>query len=599
MRTSNFEPAEEFSSLVELARWRAEERPAQKLYTFLLDGESEEASLTFRALDERARAIAALLQSVAPAGERALLLFQPGLEYIAALYGCLYSQTVAVPVYPPRHNRHLSRLSAIIENAEARLVLTTTQLMASITRQFADAPLLSERVRWLTTDDVAADLAGEWLSPPPRDAAPALLQYTSGSTGAPKGVVLTSRNLLHNSALIKRHFGHTEESRVVFWTPPYHDMGLIGGLLQPLYCGIPVTLMSPFVFLQRPVRWLQAVTRTRATTTGGPNFAYDMCAQKVTPEQKETLDLSSWDLAFCGAEPVRAASLRRFAEAFEPCGFRPEAFYPCYGLAEATLMVSGGAKDAAFKTHTVESSALESNRVRSGEAGREGASELVGCGGALRGQTIRIVNPESRVECGPDEVGEIWAAGPSVAAGYWHRPEETEETFNAYMADTGEGPFLRTGDLGFLYEGELFVVGRLKDLIIIGGRNLHPHDIEFTAERSHPALRPGCGAAFSVDRDGEERLVVLNEVERRYRHADLREVVRAVRWAVAEEHQTQVYEVVLLKQGSIPKTSSGKIRRHACRAQFLAGTLEVAEGLDAPGDLVGSAAERRPAAEQV
>ncbi|HZI86218.1 MAG TPA: fatty acyl-AMP ligase [Pyrinomonadaceae bacterium] len=573
MRTNHFEPAEEFSSLMELLRWRAAAQPHQTLYTYLVDGEDEEISLTFSELDEESRAIAAHLQHVAQPGQRALLVFQPGLEYIKALYSCFYSGVVAVPVYPPHHNRHLSRVNAIIKNAEATLVLTTTAIMGGIVRQFAGASLLNE-LQWVTTDTVDKQLAREWHEWTPPETLPALLQYTSGSTGTPKGVVLTSKNLLQNSALIKRKFEHTSESRVVFWTPPYHDMGLIGGLLQPLYCGIPVTLLSPFSFLQRPLRWLQAISRTRATTSGGPNFAYDLCVQKITPDHKETLDLSSWDLAFCGAEPVRAETLQSFSSAFEQCGFRAQAFYPCYGLAEATLMVSGGEKKSLFVTRTIQATALAKSRVHEVGAGGENAVKVVGCGRAISGQTIKIVNPESLTECSSNEVGEIWVMGSSVASGYWNRPSESQETFNAYL-ESGEGPFLRTGDLGFLSDGELFVVGRLKDLIIIAGRNIHPQDIELTAERSHPALRPGCGAAFGIERDGEERLVVVNEVERRYRNLEIDKVVRSIRRAVAEEHQTQVHCVVLIKHGSIPKTSSGKIQRYACRSQFLAETLTV------------------------
>jgi acyl-CoA synthetase (AMP-forming)/AMP-acid ligase II/acyl carrier protein len=357
---------------------------------------------------------------------------------------------------------------------------------------------------------------------------------------------------------------------VVGWLPLYHDMGLIGNVLQPLYVGARAVLLSPLTFLQRPALWLAAVARYRATTSGGPNFAYDLCARKVGEEEKAGLDLSSWSVAFNGAEPVRAETVERFAAAFAPCGFRRAAFFPCYGLAEATLFVTGGAPGAGPVIRPVDAAALERHQVADAPPGAPGRA-LVGCGRAAAGQAVRIVDPESGAPCAPGRVGEVWVAGPSVAAGYWGRPEETARTFGARLA--GEGPFLRTGDLGFLADGELFVTGRRKDLIILRGRNHYPQDLERTAEASHPALRPGCGAAFGVDRDGEERLVILQEVERSA--ADPAGIADAVRRAVAGEHEVAVEEVVLVRSGTVLKTSSGKVRRAACRAAYLAGELAV------------------------
>jgi acyl-CoA synthetase (AMP-forming)/AMP-acid ligase II len=366
----------------------------------------------------------------------------------------------------------------------------------------------------------------------------------------------------------------------VSWLPLYHDLGLIGGILQSIYAGFPIIFMSPVAFLQRPLRWLQAISRTRATVSGGPPFAYDLCVRKITPEQRATLDLSSWSQAVIGAEPVRYESLERFAAAFAPCGFRREAFHPCYGLAEATLLAAGGLKAAPPVVFTVQSAALEHDRVVAAPRAEKGAQTLVGYGQDLEGQEIVIAHPETQTRCSPDEVGEIWIAGPSVAQGYWNQPEDTERIFGAYLADTREGPFLRTGDLGFLKDGELFVTGRLKDLIIVDGRNNYPQDVELTVEQSHPSLRPGCCAAFSVDIAGYEQLVILVEVERHYQPMrqhlpDTSEIVQAIRRAVAESHELRVYAVSLLKPGSIPKTSSGKIQRHACRVQFLTGNLHV------------------------
>ena len=571
---SAFEP----STLVNLLRWRALNQPDQRVYTFLVDGETEEVHLTYGELDRQARAIAASLQSLGATGERALLLYPPGLEYIAGFFGCLYAGVIAVPAYPPdpaRLDRTLPRLQAMVADAQATVALTTAPILSMAEFVFAQAPDLAA-LQWLTTDTLADGTEDGWQEPALTGDSLAFLQYTSGSTRTPRGVMLSHDNLLYNSSLIRQAMEVTPDAIVVSWLPPYHDMGLIGAILQPLYAGCTCILMSPVSFLQRPFRWLQAISRYRATISGGPNFAYDLCVRKITPEQRATLDLSCWSLAFNGAEPVRSQTLDRFAAAFEPCGFRREAFYPCYGLAEATLIVSGGLRSVPPVIHTVQGAALEQNRVVDASATDEDARALVGCGQNLPGQKIVIVDPETLVQCPPDQVGEIWVAGPSVAQGYWNRPEETEQTFRAYMADTGEGPFLRTGDLGFMRDGELFITGRIKDLIIIRGRNHYPQDIELTVEQSHPALRPGCGAAFSVDVSGEERLVVVQEVYTN-RPWDPDEVVGAIRQAVAETHEVQVYAVVLIEPRSIPKTSSGKIQRRACRAMFLAGTLDVVE----------------------
>jgi acyl-CoA synthetase (AMP-forming)/AMP-acid ligase II/aryl carrier-like protein len=562
------------STLVDLLRWRAQHQPDQRIYTFLVDGATEEVCLTYAELDRQAHAIAMQLRDLAAVGTRALLLYPPGLDYIAAFFGCLYAGVVAIPAYPPdpaRLTRTLPRLNAVVQDARPALLLTTASILALSEALIAHAPDL-RALRWLATDMLVPSSEAAWqeLS----GATMALLQYTSGSTAAPKGVMLSHSNLLHNSALIARGFGHTSESRGVIWLPPYHDMGLIGGILQPLYANFPVTLMSPLDFLQRPVGWLQAITRYGATTSGGPNFAYDLCVRKVTPEQRASLDLSSWTVAFNGAEPVRSETLDRFAATFAPCGFRRAAFYSCYGLAEATLIVTGGSVDVPPIVHTFAGDALEQNRVVVAPTEVDGARALVSVGRCLPDQQIVIVDSDCGRLCSPDRVGEIWLAGPGVALGYWNRSVETQQTFRAVLADTGAGSFLRTGDLGFVYDGELFVTGRLKDLIIIRGRNHYPQDIELTVERSHAALRPGAVAAFAVEIAGEERLVVVQEIARRARQVPIAEVVRAIRQAVAAAHEVPVYAVALLKPGSIPKTASGKIQRHTCRLGFLAGTLE-------------------------
>ncbi len=573
------------ATLVDLLQLQARRKPDQPSYTFLLDGEQQAVQMTYRELDRRARAIATLLQRAGAAGERALLIYPPGLDYIAAFFGCLYAGVTAVPAYPPqpeRLDRTLPRLQAIVKDAQARFILTnsTLALLGKVALVWnADF----RRVRWIATDNPDLRLAEQWQAPAIDSDTLAFLQYTSGSTATPKGVMLSHRNLLHNLEWIYRCFDHSPDSHGVIWLPPYHDMGLIGGILQPLYAGFPVTLMSPVAFLQRPVRWLEAIARYRATTSGGPNFAYDLCIRKTTPEQRAALDLSSWKVAFNGAEPIQAETMERFAEAFAPSGFKRTAFYPCYGLAEATLIVSGGAVDAAPITQTFHGPTIEQRRAITVPSTHSEGRTLVGCGTTLADQQIVLANPETLARCQPGEIGEIWVAGASVAQGYWNRPEATRETFHAFLSDTGAGPFLRTGDLGYMHNGELFVTGRLKDLIIIRGRNLYPQDIERSAERSHPLLRPGQAAAFSVDVAGEEQLVVVHEVHRHYQKAAGSAVIAAIRQAIAEQHEISVYAVVLLKAGTINKTSSGKIQRHACRAAFLANTLNlVAQSIQEP-----------------
>ena len=566
---TGFEPA----TLIDLLRWRTSHEPERQAYTFLGDGEAEERFVTYRELDRQAQVVAARLETLGVAsGERALLFYPPGLNYVVAFLGCLYAGVIAVPAYPPRPNRSVSRLRAIAASSKATVALTTTRILSRLERRSAYAPEMKS-LRWLATDD-GKDPAGKWRRPAVGTDTLAFLQYTSGSTAAPKGVMLTHGNLLHNLAMIYHALGHTSHSQMVIWLPPYHDMGLIGGVLQPLYAGLPVALMSPTSFLQHPLRWLRAISRLGAHTSGGPNFAYDLCVRRTTPEERSTLDLSSWEVAFTGAEPIRQETLERFVAAFAPCGFRREAFYPAYGLAEATLFVSGGSKTAPPVVLPVKGAELKRDRVVAASAGEGGARMLVGCGRTLAGQEVAVVDPDSLSRCPPGRVGEIWVSGPSVAQGYWDQAERTERSFRAYLAETGEGPFLRTGDLGFVHNGELFVTGRLKDLIVIRGDNHYPQDIELTVEQSHAALRPGGCAAFSVWSDEGERLVVIQELERRYvTSADLGEVVDSIRGAVAEHEGLELHAVVLIKTGSIPKTSSGKIQRGETRAAYVEGTL--------------------------
>ncbi len=574
------------ATLVDILQNRVQEQPHQTIYNFLVDGETEEIRLTYSQLEQKAKAIAAYLQAVCSPQDRVLLLFPAGLDYITAFFGCLYAGVIAIPAYPPRPNRSLSRIQNILQNAQTNFALTTSETLQGLSRQLERTPEL-QSLHWITTDTLNSHLEQEWCQPNISGDNIAFLQYTSGSTAEPKGVKIAYKNLLHNLEAIHRCFRHSEQSRGVIWLPPYHDMGLIGGVLQPLFGNFAVTLMSPLMFLQNPLRWLKAISRYQATTSGGPNFAYDLCVRKFKPEQLAGLDLSTWQVAFNGAEPINHETLNKFAQTFAPYGFDYSAFYPCYGMAEATLIISGGSQDAAVVTKKVQGKALEENRIIAARSNESYPRTLVSCGRGLINQKIAIANPETLVNCKPGEVGEIWVSGSSIAQGYWRQPEISEATFAAYLKDTNEGPFLRTGDLGFLDQGELFFTGRLKDMIVIKGRNHYPQDIEKTVSETTVWIRPSCVASFSVDIQGEEKLIVLAEVERRYWSSKrnggkssspemigVKELTQLIRREVSKNHDLQVYTTLLIKPGSLPKTSSGKIQRHACRIEFLANTYE-------------------------
>lgn len=551
-----------FSTLVELLSHRASIQPQKLAYTFLSDGEKKELNLTHADLEMKVKAIAAQLQSLNLTGERALLLYPPSLEYIIAFFGCLYAGVIAVPSYPPRPNRSFSRLLAVIQDAKAKITLTTASVLSKIEKKVTEIPEL-KTLNWLTTDTIINnDLAEKWQYPHINSNSLAFLQYTSGSTGSPKGVMVSHQNLLDNSDIIYNAFEHRDNSSVS-WLPMYHDMGLIGGILQPIYGGFPVTLMSPFSFLQKPRRWLEAISKYQATSSGGPNFAYDLCVDKITLEQKANLDLSSWEVAFNGSEKVRYETLERFATAFKSCGFRATAFYPCYGMAEATLFVSGGLKSQIPNVISVDSNALKNNQVIINYSEQTNNQKIVSCGHSWLDIEIIIVNSETLQECAENQIGEIWVNGKSITQGYWQQPKLTQQTFQASLTEKEDKTFLRTGDLGFLYNGELYVTGRLKDLIIIDGQNHYPQDIELTVETSHSAIIPNSCAAISLDINGEEKLAVLAEINRHYQ-GESKEILKSIRTNIATVHEINVEEIKLLKQGTIPKTSSGKIQHFKC-----------------------------------
>ena len=562
------------TSLVDFLHWRAKNQPNELAYRFLLDGEYDEVCLSYQELDQRARSIAALLQSSAKVGDRALLLYPPGLDFIVAYFGCLYARIIAIPAYPPHPNRLEKTLPTILRiaaDAKPSVALLTSTLFENISSQNAIKNKFGT-IKLLVTDcDEVNDLTGKWQQPGIEGNDTAFLQYTSGSTTIPRGVMVTHSNLMHNLDLIEESFGLTSKSQTVFWLPPYHDMGLIG-ILQSLYTGYPVTLMPHLMFLQRPFRWLQAISRFRATCSGGPNFAYDLCIRKVKPEQREQLDLSSWEVAFNGAEPIYNKTLKQFADYFSSCGFRREAFLPCYGLAEATLMVVGAPKSRFPVTQNLMTSGLEQNQVIISPNKNEDTRTVVSCGKNMPNQKIRIVNAHTLALSPADQIGEIWVSGPSVASGYWNKPLESELTFGARLSDFNEGPFLRTGDLGFLHDGELYVTGRIKNLIISDGKNHYSHDIERTVEKSHPAIRLAGCAVFSISNSESEDIIVIAEIEHKIT-VKAEEVKKAIRLAVAIHHELHVDDIRLISPGGIPRTTSGKIKHYLCKTNYIAGSM--------------------------
>lgn len=562
-------------TLLDVLHRTALKNPLRRAFTYLHEGESEAAHLTSGELDQQARIIGGLLQNMKASGERAMLVYPAGLEFVAAFFGCIYGGVIAVPMSPlnpARLGRTLPKFRAVIKDAQPSVVLTTRSILDKVEPLFALAPEL-KTLRWVATDNLSPELAQEWQETRPDASSLAYLQYTSGSTSMPKGVMVSHDNVFYDAKCLEADWEHTEESVIVNWLPHFHDFGLLYGNIQPIYSSIPCILMSPISFLQKPIRWLQALSHYNGTHCAAPNFAYDLCVRKTTPEQRAMLRLSGWRVAGNGGEPIRKETLERFSEAFQPSGFRMKAFCSGWGLAEGTLRVTGTRHDNSPVFKTVHASELRQGRVvESADEQGDGVQTFVGSGSPASGTEIAIVNLSSLTRCPPNKVGEIWVSGPCVAQGYWHRPEETRQTFQAHLADTGEGPFLRTGDLGFFKDNVIFIVGRHKDLIIIRGSNRYPQDIELAAEQSHPAARPGCGAAFSVEVAGEEQLVLVQEADDKAANVD--EIIASIRRAIAESQDIQAYAVVLIKPGTISKTSSGKIQRRACRDDFLAGSLE-------------------------
>ncbi len=560
-------------TMVDVLRRRAADEPDRVGFTFVGPRESDGQALTYRELDLRARATAQSLTAIVPEGARVLLLYRPGLDYVAAFYGCLYAGVIAVPGYPPRSDRPLTRLVAVARDAGATVALTTSRLLPGLRKQAAEVPELSS-LRWMVTDDRDAPTPG-WDPPAVVASHTAFLQYTSGSTATPKGVVVSHHNLMANSESMRVTFDCGPDTHGFSWLPPYHDMGLIGGLIQPLYTGFPITLMSPLAFLQRPLGWLTAMSDGKCTMSGGPNFGYDHCVRRIPPSQRDGLDLSSWKVAINGAEPVRQATLQRFTEAFAPYGFDPSAFAPSYGLAEATLLVSARRPGSGFTSIAVDREALQHGRVVPADPDASTTRIIVGSGAPVDDTAVCVLQPDGVTPCRDGEVGEICVSGPGVTAGYWGRAGGADiGRGDSSVGERGE-PILRTEDLGLLSDGELFVTGRLRDTIVIRGRNHYAEDIEATVESCHEGVLGGAVAAFAIEGDDKaEHLVVVQEVRRGSKGLDLDEVARAIQAAVADAHGVEVSTLALVAPKAVPKTSSGKTQRWLCRERFLAGTLE-------------------------
>lgn len=575
----------EFPTLTELLCWRANQQKDKKAYIFMTNGNVESAFLSYVELDRKAKTIAAQLQKFQVKGKRVLLLYPQSLDFIAAFFGCMYAGAIAIPTPAPeasRLKRNLPRLQAITKDAQASFVLTNRSIISLVEEQSNKTPEF-ESMEWFATEEVNSELALDWQDPNIDGEAIAYLQYTSGSTSSPKGVAITHKNVLSHCADLQQACEYDENSVTVTWMPYFHDYGLVEGLLEPLYNGTPCYYMSPFSFIRRPFHWLQTISHYKATHTQAPNFAYEQCVRRVTLEQRAKLDLSSWKVAGNAAEPINPKVLEDFIQTFSDCGFRPQTMCPAYGLAEATLLVTAGSSTEEPVILELEPKALEQGQIKKADGSESVVRKLVGCGKLVCDTKVAIINPQTLTRCPANEVGEIWVSSASIAQGYWQRKEATEETFQAYIADTNEGPFMRTGDLGFIYEEQLFISSRIKDVIIIRGTNHYPQDIEWTVQESHSVLRPENGGAFSAEVAGEERLIIAQEVERGYlKKIDPEEVMETIRKAVADEHEIQTYAIVLLKPGTLPKTSSGKIQRSGCRRDWLNGDLNMVASWQSP-----------------
>jgi acyl-CoA synthetase (AMP-forming)/AMP-acid ligase II len=571
-----------FTSLVHALQTHAVNQPDDLAYIGLDERGGEAASLTYAELDRRASALADYLAARAAPSERALLVFPPGLEFLVGFFACQYAGIAAVPMIVPRQGRLRDSSVKIVQNCSPRLGLTTAAAAAAMRTIHAEIPGAAG-VEWVGIDGLAlpAPTTPAGHRPVPDVATIGLLQYTSGSTSAPKGVMVSHGNLCANVEMISTADDLGRSSTRVGWIPLYHDMGLIFIALQSAYVGALCVLMAPLAFVAQPLSWLKAIHKYRADMTIAPNFAYDLCLEHYSPERMEGVDLACLRLALNGAEPVRASTIEQFAKTFAAHGLRASAPHPTYGMAEATLMISGGLHGGQPRLWRVNRELLKRNLAVTA-AEHERAQTLVGCGKVLVGEKIAIIDPVTLHRRKTGEIGEIWVQGPLVAQGYWQAPEATEEVFHGKIAGEDGSSWLRTGDLGcFDDTGEIYITGRIKDIMIVRGSNYYPQDLELTAEKSHPSLRRGYAAAFMFVQEPEderELLAIACEVRKDHlSRLDIDEIVGAVRMAVVREHELTVHRVILTEPGTIPKTTSGKIRRQATRERWQRGELAVLE----------------------
>ncbi|KAA1242943.1 fatty acyl-AMP ligase [Aquimarina sp. RZ0] len=568
-----------FKSIVEILDYRGKIEGDKKAITFL-QSKDKKQEITYWELSNRAKSIAQQLKEQPDLvfGDRVLLLYPPGIEYICAFFGCLYAGIVPVPAYPP-DRRNTERLMMIIKDSESKYALSNSKIVNNV-KSFSEEKLLNKngasmnrlkKIEWIATDliDSSIIIAYDLIPIKPTDIV--FLQYTSGSTGNPKGVILNNINLLNNLIAARKSFGTYSDSHVISWLPPYHDMGLIGGILQPLFSGVELTTMAPITFLKNPYIWLDEISKRKEKNiiSGAPDFAYKLCTRRIPEEKLKSLDLSNWKVAFSGAEPIRKSTLDNFYEKFKKSNFSKTSFFPVYGLAEATLLVSSGKRGHEFKNITIDQEAFKNKIVKSIVNEDKNSIPFISCGTKEEDHEIYIVDPETLKICDFNRVGEIWIHGPSISKGYWRKEQLTKKVFHAYTKDN-KGPFFRTGDLGFIIEDNLYISGRLKDLIIIRGKNYYPQDIEHTVQSTHESLREGCGSAFSVENNGEEELIIMQEVKREFRKKiNIEEVQELVQNSIFREYQLRIKEIVFLEPSTFPKTSSGKLQRLASKKMYL------------------------------
>ncbi len=560
--------------MVSLLLKNAEQFGDKPLYIFLEDGVNESLRISYRDVVKKAKAVGAELQKHGSKGDHILLLFPAGIEFVISLYACFLTGMVAIPAYPPRRKKIDPRFLSILQDANPSTILATQQIHQDL-EQLELKNINLDEINMISFESINAEQSEDWQNPKVSKDDILLLQYTSGSTGSPKGIMVSHGNMIHDSECIRQSFGFDENMIVVNWLPNFHDMGLIGNLIQPAYVGGSVITMTPMRFIQEPLNWLKCISKYKGTCSGAPNFAYDYCVDKIPADSVKDLDLSSLNVLYNGSEPVRKQTIERFAKHFKDAKFSSRQFFPCYGMAETVLIITGGDYTAEPVYFNADVKALENNKAILAKEGSE-SRQLTACGFPWLGMSVMIVNPETKLPCPKGEIGEIWAKGSSITKGYWNKPEETEHTYHAYLRGTDSGPWLRTGDLGFIHEGQLYVSGRLKDLIIIRGANFFPNDIEHSVENCHDALRKNASAAFSMDIDDKEKLIIIQELERAYmRDFNEEEIFESMRNAVFADHGIQPDIILLTKMGSIKKTSSGKTQRFAMRDIWKNDELDV------------------------